>query len=257
MKVVILAGGLGTRLSEETSVRPKPMVEIGGMPILWHIMKLYSTRGHNDFVVCLGYKGFMIKEFFTSYFVRRSDVRVSLADNRIEFLRDMAEPWTVTLIDTGDDSMTGGRIRRAREHIGDERFLLTYGDGVSDVDMNEVIEFHEAEEAMVTLTAVQPPGRFGALALHGAETRIERFQEKPVGDGMWVNGGYFVCEPEVFELIEDDATVWESAPLERVAATGRLRAWRHRGFWQSMDTLRDKQYLEELWDRPEPPWKTW
>ena len=257
MKVVLLAGGLGTRISEETSLRPKPMIEIGGMPILWHIMKLYSAHGHHDFVVCLGYKGYMIKEFFASYLMRRSDVRVSLAENRVEFLNDACEPWTVTLVDTGEDSMTGGRIRRVAEHVGDETFCLTYGDGVCDVDVNAVIDFHRAKDSLVTMTAVQPPGRYGAIALTAGESRIDGFQEKPRGDGMWVNGGFFVCEPAAIDLIDGDATSWEAEPLERAAAAGRLNAWRHEGFWQSMDTMRDRLHLEELWARPEPPWKLW
>ncbi|MEE9321748.1 MAG: glucose-1-phosphate cytidylyltransferase [Granulosicoccus sp.] len=257
MKVVILAGGLGTRISEETSVRPKPMVEIGSMPILWHIMKIYSAHGYNDFVVCLGYKGHMVKEFFANYLIRRSNVRIDLRSNKIEVLNDEAEPWTISLIDTGESAMTGGRIRQVRDHIDDSPFCLTYGDGVSDVNVTELVKFHQQEKSLVTLTAVQPPGRFGAIALAADDNRIDSFHEKPAGDGAWVNGGFFVCEPEVIDFIEAEDTVWEAEPLERVAELGRLNAFRHNGFWQPMDTLRDKSYLEELWAKPNPPWKVW
>ena len=257
MKVVILAGGLGTRISEETDVRPKPMVEIGGMPILWHIMKIYSAYGLDDFVVCLGYKGHVVKKFFADYLMRRSDVRFDIAANRMEILNDSAEPWKVTLIDTGADSMTGGRIRRVREHLGDEPFCLTYGDGLSDVDISKLVAAHKRSESLVTLTAVQPPGRFGAIVLHENDDRIDSFHEKPVGDGAWINGGFFVCEPEAIDYIDGDATVWEDAPMRRIAADGRLSAFRHAGFWQPMDTLRDKSLLEGLWSTPNPPWKIW
>lgn len=257
MKVVILAGGLGTRISEETSVRPKPMVEIGTMPILWHIMKIYSAHGLNDFVVCLGYKGEFIKEFFANYLMRRSSVRFDVAANSMQVLNGAAEPWTVSCIDTGESSMTGGRLRRAREFIGDEPFCMTYGDGVSDVNITELIAFHRAQQSLVTLTAVQPPGRFGAIALGAETSRVEIFKEKPAGDGAWVNAGFFVCEPEVLDYIDNDETVWEAEPMERAASTGRLNAFRHRGFWQPMDTLRDKKLLEDLWHAANPPWKVW
>jgi len=257
MKVVILAGGLGTRLSEETSVRPKPMVEIGGMPILWHIMKIYSAHGFDDFVVCLGYKGHVVKEFFADYMMRRSSVRFDMATNTMEILGGDVESWKVSLIDTGANSMTGGRIRRVRDHIGDEPFCLTYGDGVSNIDVAALVDFHRREQGLVTLTAVQPPGRFGSIALGAGENRIHSFHEKPDGDGAWVNGGFFVCEPEVIDLIEDDQTTWENEPLRHIAAAGKLNAFRHDGFWQPMDTLRDKSYLERLWGEDEAPWKVW
>jgi len=257
MKVVILAGGLGTRISEETDVRPKPMVEIGGMPILWHIMKIYAAHGLDDFIVCLGYKGHVVKEFFADYLMRRSDVRFDIAANSMEILNDAAEPWKVTLVDTGADSMTGGRIRRVREHIGGEPFCLTYGDGLSDVDISALVAAHRQSDSIVTLTAVQPPGRFGAIVLREDEDRIDSFHEKPVGDGAWINGGFFVCEPEAVDYIADDSTVWEETPMRAIAAEGKLHAFRHAGFWQPMDTLRDHSLLEDLWSRPAPPWKIW
>jgi len=257
MKAVILAGGLGTRLSEETNLRPKPMVEIGSMPILWHIMKLYSAHGIDDFIVCCGYKGEVIKRFFIDYTMHRSDIHVDVASGRVDVLDEKHEAWNVSLIDTGEASMTGGRIRRIRDYIGDERFCLTYGDGVSNVDIRASIAFHEQQQALVTMTAVQPPGRYGAITLSPGQSHIASFIEKPAGDGTWVNGGFFVCEPGAFDLIDGDHTSWEEEPLERAARSGRLAAYRHEGFWQSMDTLRDKMYLEQLWASEHPPWKLW
>ena len=257
MKAVILAGGFGTRISEETTVKPKPMVEIGGMPILWHIMKGYSHYGINDFVICCGYKSHMIKEFFSTYAMRAATIRFDMKTNRMELLDHVTEPWTVTLAETGTDTMTGGRLKRIREHIGNERFCVTYGDGVCDLDIGELIAFHDQEKPMVTLTAVQPPGRFGAISLRADQTRVKQFHEKPEGDGAWVSGGFFVAEPEVFDYIEGDATVWEHEPLRAIANEGKLAAFRHRGFWQPMDTLRDKNVLESLWDSGSPPWKKW
>lgn len=257
MKAVVLAGGLGTRLSEETTVRPKPMVEIGGRPILWHIMKLYSAHGINDFVVCAGYKGHVIKEYFSSYFLRHANVTFDLCANSVELHGHRAEPWRVTVVDTGDSSMTGGRLRRVREFIGDETFCLTYGDGVSDVDLSALIEFHRHQERFVTLTAVQPAGRFGALSIGPDDNAITHFREKPIGDGAWINGGFFVCEPQVIDYIADDGTVWEQEPLRQLAEERQLGAFRHSGFWQPMDTLRDKDYLERLWQSGDAPWKIW
>ena len=257
MKAVILAGGLGTRLSEETAVKPKPMVEIGQMPILWHIMKIYAHQGVDDFVILCGYKGHVIKDFFRDYAMRRSTVSFDLRENAMTLLDSSVEPWKVTLVDTGADTLTGGRIRRAREHIGEEPFFLTYGDGVSDVDLAEVVKVHRADRALVTLTAVQPPGRFGVIALEPGETRISAFREKPDGDGAWINGGYFVVEPEAIDYIDGDAVPWEQAPLGRIAADGRLSAHRHEGFWHPMDTLPDKRYLESLWDGGKAPWRVW
>jgi glucose-1-phosphate cytidylyltransferase len=257
MKAVILAGGLGTRLSEETSVKPKPMVEIGGMPILWHIMKVYSQHGINEFVVCCGYKGHVIKEFFSNYVERTSSVTFDMVNNQIEVHDHKAEPWKVTLVDTGENTLTGGRLKRVKEYIGDETFCFTYGDGVSDVDVTELVAFHKIQGSKATLTATQPPGRFGAIALGQEETKIRTFQEKPEGDGAWVNGGFFVLEPSVIEYIENDLTTWEQEPLRKLAQEGELNAYKHSGFWQPMDTLRDKQYLEELWDSGKAPWKVW
>lgn len=257
MKVVILAGGYGTRISEESSVRPKPMVEIGGRPILWHIMKIYSAHGLNDFIICCGYKGYLIKEYFANYFLHASDVTLDLAAQRMEVHRTEAEPWRVTLIDTGDGTMTGGRLKRVRDHLGDETFCLTYGDGVSDVDIGALIEFHRSQNVLATLTAVQPPGRFGAFTLGEGETRVPAFHEKPAGDGAWVNGGFFVLEPGAIDYIRDDSTVWEREPMEALARDGQLAAYRHTGFWHPMDTLRDKIVLEELWQSGHAPWKVW
>lgn len=257
MKAVILAGGLGTRLSEETAIRPKPMVEIGGQPILWHIMKTYSAHGINDFIICCGYKGYVIKEYFANYFLRMSDVTFDMRFNQMSIHSGNAEPWRVTLVDTGEKTMTGGRLKRVREHIGNEAFCFTYGDGVSNINISELVEFHKQQDSLATLTAVQPPGRFGAIALSQGQTKIEQFHEKPEGDGAWINGGYFVLEPEVIDYIFDDATVWEQEPLQKLAHDGELAAFRHDGFWQPMDTLRDKNFLEGLWQNGEAPWKIW
>lgn len=255
MKAVLLAGGLGTRISEETASRPKPMVEIGGRPILWHIMKIYAAHGINDFVVCCGYKGYVIKEYFANYFLHMSDVTFDMARNEMTVHNRKAEPWRVTLVDTGDATQTGGRLRRVAEYLGTEDFCFTYGDGVGDVDIRALVDFHKAHGGEATMTAVQPPGRFGALDISG--TRIDRFLEKPVGDGGWINGGFFVLKPSVVERIAGDATLWEKEPLESLARDGQLHAWHHHGFWQPMDTLRDKQTLETLWDSGKAPWKVW
>ncbi len=255
MKAVILAGGLGTRISEETTVKPKPMVEIGGKPILWHIMKVYSAHGINDFVICCGYKGYVIKEYFANYFMHMSDVTFDLTSNEMQVHQNNAEPWRVTLVDTGELTMTGGRLRRVREYLGEEDFCFTYGDGVGNVDISATVAQHKASGLKATLTAVQPPGRFGALNLEGQ--RITSFQEKPVGDGGWINGGYFVCSPSVLDYIQDDDTTWERDPLEKLAAEGQLGAYLHHGFWPPMDTLRDKVHLEELWSSGKAAWKVW
>jgi glucose-1-phosphate cytidylyltransferase len=256
MKAVILAGGLGTRLSEETSTRPKPMVEIGGKPILWHIMKMYAHHGVNDFVICCGYKGYVIKEYFANYFLHKSDVTFDMRSNRMEVHQKRAEPWNVTLVDTGDESMTGGRLRRVTEYVHkDEAFCFTYGDGVSDIDISASIEFHKTHGKLATLTASFPPGRFGALDIVG--NQIKQFMEKPKGDGAMINGGFFVLSPRVLDYLENDTTVWEQQPLQRLASEGELMAFEHHGFWQPMDTLRDKIYLEELWATDAAPWKTW
>lgn len=257
MKAVILAGGLGTRISEETSVRPKPMVEIGDMPIIWHIMKTYSHYGINDFIVLCGYKGHIIKEFFADYAMRSSSVKIDLKEGTIKLLDSVREPWSITLVDTGENTMTGGRIKRAKDYIGDETFLLTYGDGVSNVDINALIKAHKKDNSLATLTAVQPPGRFGALALAETQTKITQFLEKPEGDGAWINGGYFAVEPAALDYIKDDQTSWEQEPLASIAHDGKLSAYKHRGFWQPMDTLRDKHYLESLWSDGSAPWKVW
>lgn len=257
MKVVILAGGYGTRISEETGVRPKPMVEIGSKPILWHIMKIYSSYGLNDFIICLGYKGYVIKEYFANYFLHMCDVTFDIKQNKVEVHENNAEPWRVTLVNTGLSTMTGGRIKRVRDYIGDETFCLTYGDGVSDVDLRALIDFHLAEKAMVTLTAVQPPGRFGTFNLHKGQTRITHFREKHVDDGAWINGGFFVVEPEALDHIAGDDTVWEAEPMQKITQKGGLAAYRHRGFWHPMDTLRDRNFLEDLWQSDNPPWKVW
>ena len=255
MKAVILAGGLGTRISEESNVRPKPMIEIGGKPILWHIMKLYSAHGINDFVICCGYKGYLIKEYFANYFLHTSDVTIDLCNNQMSVHQNSAEPWRVTLVDTGEDTMTGGRLKRVRHHLGDEDFCFTYGDGVGDVDISALVEFHKREGRLATVTATQPPGRFGSINLDG--TLVEGFQEKPQGDGAWINGGFFVLNPKVIEHITDESTIWEREPMERLAASGEMGAWLHHGFWQPMDTLRDKNHLEELWSSGKAPWKVW
>ena len=255
MKVVILAGGLGTRISEETSVRPKPMVEIGGRPILWHVMKIYSAHGLYDFVICTGYKGYFIKEYFANYFMHMSDVTFDLQNNQMEVHQRRSEPWRVTIVDTGDQTMTGGRLKRVREYLGGETFCCTYGDGVGDIDLKALLAHHRAGGVNATLTAVQPPGRFGALDLKG--DRVQGFQEKPTGDGGWINGGVFVLEPTVLDLVADDSVIWERYPLEQLARSGQLAAYRHPGFWQPMDTLRDKNYLEELWASGKAPWRAW
>jgi len=255
MKAVILAGGLGTRISEETQVRPKPMVEIGGRPMLWHIMKIYSAHGIHDFVICLGYKGYMIKEYFANYFLHMSDVTFDMKENRMEVHQRYAEPWRVTLVDTGDATMTGGRLKRVRSYLRDEAFCFTYGDGLANVDLRALTEFHRDQGTIATVTTVQPPGRFGALDVE--RNRITGFREKPEGDGGWINGGFFVLSPRVFDYIEGDATVWEKAPLEKLARDGQLAAFRHKGFWQPMDTLRDRILLEESWNSGAAPWKIW
>jgi glucose-1-phosphate cytidylyltransferase len=256
MKAVILAGGLGTRLSEETALRPKPMVEIGGKPILWHILKMYSHHGINDFVICCGYKGYMIKEYFANYFLHMSDVTFDMARNKMEVHSKRAEPWCVTLIDTGDESMTGGRLRRVAKYVeNDEAFCFTYGDGVSDVDITASIAFHRAHGKQATLTATFPPGRFGALDIRNG--RVNSFREKPKGDGAMINGGFFVLSPKVLSELTDDTTVWEQEPLINLADRGELMAFEHEGFWQPMDTLRDKHHLEDLWQSGRAPWKKW
>lgn len=256
MKAVILAGGLGTRISEETHLKPKPMVEIGGRPILWHIMKIYAHHGINDFVICCGYKGYVIKEYFANYFLHMSDVTFDMANNSMEVHQRKAEPWRVTLVDTGDETMTGGRLKRVAAYLKDEEaFCFTYGDGVSDVNVGELINFHKTRGLKATLTAVLPPGRFGALDFDGAS--IRSFKEKPKGDGAMINGGFFVLSPAVIDLIQDDSTIWEREPLETLAAEGQLAAFQHTSFWQPMDTLRDKTNLEELWASGQAPWKVW
>ena len=260
MKAVILAGGFGTRISEESGIRPKPMVEIGFRPIIWHIMKIYSHFGINEFIICCGYKGHMIKEYFSNYFLHMSDVTFDLKNNEMEIHHNPSENWKVSLVDTGERTMTGGRLKRVKPYIGDETFCLTYGDGVSDINIRESISFHKSQNVLTTLTAVQQPGRFGAFTLGREETRIGSFREKPQGDGIdntWINGGFFVIEPKALEHITDDQTVWEREPLEILASTGQLAAYRHYGFWQPMDTLRDKNYLEDLWLGGNAPWKLW
>ncbi|QYE35947.1 glucose-1-phosphate cytidylyltransferase [Polymorphobacter sp. PAMC 29334] len=256
MKAVILAGGLGTRISEETHLKPKPMVEIGVRPILWHIMKLYSHHGITDFVICCGYKGYVIKEYFANYFLHMSDVTIDMSTNEMKVHNRKADPWTVTLVDTGDETMTGGRLRRVAEHLkGESEFCFTYGDGVADIDVTALIEFHRAHGKLATVTAVQPPGRYGALDMAGSEVR--GFVEKPRGDGGWINGGFFVLSPACIDYIDGDATTWEAEPLNRIAASGQLQAYMHTGFWQPMDTLRDKNHLEQLWASGTAPWKCW
>ena len=257
MKAVILAGGYGTRLSEETGVKPKPMVEIGGKPILWHIMKIYSAYGINDFIICCGYKGHVIKQYFANYYLDTSDVTFDLRNNKMQVHQNGAEPWRVTLVDTGDGTMTGGRLKRVGHYLEGETFCFTYGDGVSDVNIAELIEFHRAEKALATLTAVQPPGRFGTFNLSQGQTRVSGFREKPRGDGAWVNGGFFVLEPRAIDYVEGDETVWEREPLQRLAQDGVLAAYKHYGFWHPMDTLRDKNVLEQMWALDSPPWKVW
>lgn len=255
MKAVILAGGIGSRLAEETAIRPKPMVEIGGRPILWHIMKIFAHHGINDFVVCLGYKGYLIKEYFANYALHMSDVTFDLFQNRIEVHHKVVEPWRITLVDTGEATQTGGRLARIRRYVGDEAFCMTYGDGVGDINVTELINFHRRHGRLATVTATQPPGRFGVLDIEGEQVRS--IKEKPRGESGWINGGFFVLAPETLDLIENDQTLWELKPLETLAARDQLRAWRHTGFWQPMDTLRDRNYLEDLWVRGLAPWKVW
>jgi glucose-1-phosphate cytidylyltransferase len=257
VKVVLLAGGFGTRLSEETTVRPKPMVEIGDQPILWHIMKLYAAHGMTDFVICCGYKGEVIKEYFESYALRMADVTFDLGASSVEFHGRRAEPWRVTLVDTGVDTMTGGRLRKVRDHVGDATFCATYGDGVADVDIGRLVAFHREQKTLATLTAVQPEGRFGAVLLQKGQTLIEHFREKPDGDGAWINGGFFVLEPKALDYIEDDTTVFEQEPLRDLARDGQLAGYRHEGFWHPMDTIRDREHLQEMWEGGSPPWKVW
>jgi len=256
MKAIILAGGLGTRISEETSTRPKPMVEIGGKPLLWHIMKTYSAHGIHDFVICCGYKGYVIKEYFANYFLHMSDVTFDMESNKMEVHQRSAEPWRVTLVDTGEETMTGGRLKRVADYVNDEEaFCFTYGDGVSDVDITKLIAFHKTQNVKATLTATTPPGRFGALEMNG--NKVNCFREKPKGDGAMINGGFFVLSPKVFNYLIDDETVWERDPLQRLAEEGNLAAFHHQGFWQPVDTLRDKMHLEELWQSGKAPWKVW
>ena len=257
MKAVILAGGLGTRLSEETMLKPKPMVEIGGRPILWHIMKLYSHHGVNDFIICCGYKGYLIKEYFANYFLHQSDVTIDMSNGKMEVLNNSSEPWKVTLLDTGVDSMTGGRIKRAQHFLGDEPFMLTYGDGVADIKIDELVKFHKSHGKAMTMTSAQPDGRFGALDID-ENNKVNEFKEKPKGDGSWINAGYFVCEPKVFDYIcEGDSTVFEQAPLMNLAKDGEIYTYKHDGFWMPMDTLRDKMKLNEMWESKNAPWKVW
>lgn len=257
MKVLLLAGGFGTRLSEETDIRPKPMVEIGGKPILWHIMKIYSQYGFNDFVVLLGYKGYYIKEYFANYFLHRSDITIDLKNNNMEILNNTSEPWKVTLLDTGLNTMTGGRVKRAQKYVGDEPFMLTYGDGVSNVNIEELVKFHKSHGKALTMTSVQPEGRFGALNIED-DNKVTHFKEKPKGDGGWINGGFFVCEPKVFDYILDgDSTVFEQSPLQNLAIDGEIHTYKHDGFWKPMDSLKDKNDLNKLWEENKAPWKIW
>ena len=255
MKVVILAGGYGTRLSEETHLKPKPMVEIGGMPILWHIIKIYSTFGIKEFIICCGYKGYLIKEYFSNYFLHMSDVTIDLSDNSMSIHQKNVEDWKITLVDTGEDTLTGGRLARIKNFLNDETFCFTYGDGVGDINIKKLIDCHIKSNKLATLTAVQPPGRFGALSIEG--NQVKSFQEKPIGDNAWINGGFFVLSPEVLNFIESDSTIWEKEPMESLALEGKFKAFKHNGFWQPMDTLRDKNYLEQLWESNNAPWKLW
>jgi glucose-1-phosphate cytidylyltransferase len=257
MKVLILAGGFGSRLGEETVLKPKPMIEIGGMPILWHIMKIYSSYGFNEFVILLGYKGYLIKEYFSNYILHMSDVTFDMKKNEVHYFKNKSEPWKVTLLDTGLNTLTGGRVKRAQEIVGEEPFMLTYGDGLSDININMLVNSHKNHGRLITMTAVQPEGRFGALNIT-ADNRITHFQEKPKGDGAWINGGFFVCEPKVFDYITNgDDTIFEREPLENLAADGEMYAFKHNGFWQPMDTMRDKNRLISLWENGEAPWKVW
>jgi glucose-1-phosphate cytidylyltransferase len=256
MKVVILAGGLGTRLSEETDIKPKPMVEIGGNPILWHIMKIYSSFGYNDFVICLGYKGYVVKEYFFNYFLHKSDIEIDIAKNVVKTIDSNAENWKISLIDTGNETMTGGRIKRIRHVVGNEPFMLTYGDGVANIDIKALVEHHKQSGKKATVTAVQPSGRFGGLNID-EDNNVQKFTEKPKGDGSWINGGFFVCEPSVFDYIENDATIWEREPLEKLASENQLTSYKHNSFWRPMDTLKDKKDLNEMWDKGMADWKIW
>lgn len=256
MKVVILAGGFGSRLSEETDLKPKPMIEIGEKPILWHIMKIYSHYGFNEFIICLGYKAYMIKEYFANYFIHSSDVTIDLSKNKVEVLGSKAEPWKVTLIDTGLNTMTGGRIKRVQRYIGGETFMMTYGDGLIDIDLKKLLEFNKQESGYATVTATQPSARFGALDLDNNH-HVLSFHEKPTGDGVWVNGGFFILEPEIFKYLKDDSSVWEREALEELSREKQLNAYKHTGFWKCMDTLRDRRELEQLWQAQKAPWKTW
>ncbi|MEO0508490.1 MAG: glucose-1-phosphate cytidylyltransferase [Verrucomicrobiota bacterium] len=255
MKAVLLAGGLGTRLSEETYLKPKPMVEIGGRPILWHIMKTYSAHGINEFIICAGYRSYVIKEYFANYFLHMSDVTFDMEHNTMEVHKKRTEPWKVTIVDTGEETMTGGRLKRVKDYIGNETFCFTYGDGVGDVDITKIIELHKSAKRKATLTAVQPPGRYGALDIE--DDRVASFEEKPEGDGAWINGGFFVLEPSVVDYISDDAMPWERDPLEKLAAEEQLTVYKHNGFWRPMDTLRDKNQLEEMWEAGKAPWRIW
>lgn len=257
MKAIILAGGFGTRISEESGIRPKPMVEIGGKPILWHIMKIFSAHDVNDFIICCGYKGYVIKEYFVNYFLHQSDITIDVKNNKIEVLQNDVEPWKVSMIDTGENTMTGGRLKRVQEYIGHETFLMTYGDGVSDINIDSLLDFHVKQKTLATVTAVQPPGRFGTFTLSEGQSKVTNFREKPKGDGAWVNGGFFVLEPGVMEYINGDDTVWEREPLMRLAKDGQLSAYKHDGIWQPMDTIRDKNLLESMWNSGKAPWKLW
>jgi glucose-1-phosphate cytidylyltransferase len=255
MKAVILAGGLGTRISEETHLKPKPMIEIGGMPLLWHIMKTYSFHGINDFVICCGYKGYVIKEYFANYFLHMSDVTFDMKQNTMDVHKKSAEPWKVTLVDTGLDTMTGGRLKRVQEYVENETFCFTYGDGLSDISVKNLIDHHNKQKTLSTVTAVQPPGRFGALNIE--KNKIISFEEKPSGDGSWINGGYFVLEPGIFDYVENDQTVWELQPLETLAKDSQLSVHKHKGYWNAVDTLRDKNHMQDLWNSKQAPWKVW
>ena len=256
MKAVILAGGFGTRISEETHLKPKPMIEIGGRPILWHLLKIFGAHGINEFIICCGYKGYVIKEYFANYFLHMSDVTFDLNDNSMKVHRRSAEPWKITLVDTGESTMTGGRLRRVSEYLGDETFCFTYGDGLANIDLTQLVNLHRTRGKLATVTAVQPPGRFGALQF-SPESLVTSFQEKPHGDGSWVSGGFFILEPQVIEYLQDDSTVWEQQPLQEIASAGQLNAYFHQDFWHPMDTLRDRQYLQELWAQGKAPWKIW
>ena len=257
MKVVLLAGGLGTRLSEETDVKPKPMVEIGGKPIIWHIMKHFSYYGYNEFVICCGYKGYAIKEYFVNYYLHHSDITISLKENNFEIINSNIEPWNITLVDTGLTTMTGGRIKRIQKYIGDNNFLLTYGDGLADVNIQKLVDFHTLSQKFCTVTSVQPKGRFGALNLDIDQKKVISFVEKPKGDNNWINGGFLVCKPDIFQFINDDDTIWEKEPMEKIASLGEMVAFKHEGFWKPMDTLRDKHELESEWQSGNARWKTW